>query len=157
MSAVASVTAVICAVAIACSLVTVIVPQGSTKRVMNAVIGVFILCCMIVPIKNAVSGFTIDFDIPKLNDEFSASADEAYEKALLTETKSKLESSLVSYLLSKGYKVKTAEITLNSSDKSGIYIEHICIYIDKSEVKNSSDIISLTETKFETTPELLVT
>ncbi|MCH5304321.1 MAG: stage III sporulation protein AF [Ruminococcus sp.] len=157
MSSIISVSAVVCTVAVACSIVTLIVPQGSTKRVINAVVGVFIICCMILPVKNAVSGFTLDFHIPNLEGSFTASSDEAYEKAVLSETKSSLESSLVSYLLSKNYKVKSAEITLNSKVKSGIYIESICIYIDKSELKNSPEIISLTEKKFETTPELLVT
>ena len=154
MSAAASTAGIVCVIAIASSLISLIVPQGSNKRAVNAVVGVFILCSLIIPFKNAFFNSDFNFDLPEYSDNLSASADEAYEKALLTETKSKLESSLVSYLLNKGYKIKTAEITLNSKFKAGIYIESICIYIYKSEVKRSLEIIKLTEEKYETTPKL---
>ena len=39
----------------------------------------------------------------------------------------------------------------------GIYIERISIYINKSDIPEADNIISLTENKFEKTPELMVT
>lgn len=157
MSGILTVAGIICALAIASSLISLILPQGSSKRVINAVIGVFILCSLIIPVKNAFLNNELHFDIPKLNEGITASADEAYNKAVIAETESRLESTLVSYLLNKGYKVKTAEIKLNSKYKTGIYIEAIRIYIYKSEYRKSLEIIKLIERKFETTPKLVVT
>lgn len=157
MNSIASVAAVICAVSIASSLIGLIVPQGSSKRVINTVIGVFVICCLIIPVKNAVSGLNFDIKLPELKGSLTASGDEAYSKALIKETESKLESALVSYLLSKNIKIKKADIQLNTSDKKGIYIERISIYINKSDISRSAEIISLTENKFEKTPELTVT
>lgn len=157
MKEIASTAGVICAVVIAVSLVSLIVPQGSTRRVMNTVIGVFVLCCMIVPVSRAVSGFKIDFDVPKLEKSFTASADEAYQNALLRETRISLENSAKTYLLSKGCRIRKIKIILNSDDKKGIYITRFRIYINKNEVGKYSDIISLIENKFEKTPEITVT
>jgi hypothetical protein len=112
---------------------------------------------MIVPVSRAVSGFKIDFDVPKLEKSFTASADEAYQNALLRETRISLENSAKTYLLSKGYRIRKIKITLNSDDKKGIYITRFRIYINKNEVGKYSDIISLIENKFEKTPEITVT
>ena len=157
MSGIASVAAMICSVAIASSLIALMVPQGSTKRVLYTVIGVFVICSLIVPVKNVVTGFDLNIDIPKLSDSLTASGDEAYKKALTAETESKLKTSLVSYLYSKGYKIKNAVIKVNTNKKTGIYIEHINIYINRKDLINSGEIISLTENKFERTPKITVT
>ncbi len=157
MNSIASVAAVICSVAIASSLIALIVPQGSTKRVLNTVVGVFVICCLIVPVKNVVTGFNLNIDIPKLSGSLTASGDEAYKKALTVETEAKLRTSIVSYLYSKGLKVKSADIKLNTNKKTGIYIERIIIYIDRKDLINSDEIISLIENKFEKTPKITVT
>ncbi len=156
MKGIADVAAVICAAAIASSLISILIPQGSTKKVLSAVIGVFILCTLIVPIKNAVSGISLELDVLKLTESITASADEAYEDAVIKETKSRLESSVASYLLSEGFKVKTAEIKLGKDDISGINIKSLRIYIDKSEIMNSVRIIDLIKRKYEVYPVIKV-
>ncbi len=156
MKGIADVAAVICAVAIASSLISILIPQGSTKKVLSAVIGAFILCSLIAPVKNAFFGIRLELDVPKLTENISSSADEAYEDAVIKETKSRLESSVVGYLLSEGYKVKTAEIKLKKDEASRINISSLCIYIDKSEIRNSLRIIGLIERRYEVSPAVKV-
>ena len=91
MNSVAVVAAIICVSALACSFVSIAVPQGSTKKVMNIVLGVFILCTMIVPIKNAVENFNLEISVADSAEDLTASADEAYNNAVISETKSILE------------------------------------------------------------------
>lgn len=157
MKAVSEVATVICAVAIASSLVTVIAPSGAAKRILNAVVGVFILCCLIVPIKNAVSGIDFNINIPKLSKAVTASADEAYDKAVLAETKSRLESEITAYLLNKGYKINRAKIKINSKYKTGIFIEAVSIYIYKDNLNSRGEITALIKDKFDTIPVFKVT
>lgn len=157
MNSVAYAAAVICAVSIGASLMSVILPSSDTRRVMITVLGAFILCSLFFSVKNAAETFEFKFDVPAIQKSLTASADEAYEKAVIKKTKSQLESYLVNYLISKGYKIKSAEIKLNTDDKKGIYTERIRIYIYKSELINAGNIISLTENKFEVKPELTVT
>ena len=156
MNSIAYVAAVICAVSIASSVIYVVLPKSNTKRVMNTIIGVFLLCSLIAPIKNAVLNFDVKIDMPKLEKSVTASADEAYGKALYKKAETILENSLINYLSSKGYKIKGADIKLNKDNPEGIYIERISIYINKSDLSDVNNIISLTENKFEKTPELMV-
>lgn len=157
MKSIASTAAVICAVTIGVSLISLIIPSGSTKRVINTVIGVFILCCMIAPVKNAAEGFSMNIEIPELNDNISASADEAYNKAVIAETESKLNNMVVTYLKSKNIKIKSAKVRLQADNKKGIFIESIRIYINRRDVTDYGNINSLIENKFEKTPEIKVT
>ena len=157
MNSIASTAAVICAVTIGVSLISLIIPNGSTKRVINTVIGVFILCCMIAPVKSAVENFSFNFEVPGLSDTLSASADEAYNKTVIKETESKLENMVVSYLKSKNINIKSASVKLSADDKKGIYIESIRIYINRRNITDCGVINSLIENKFEKTPEIKVT
>ena len=58
MNEILAVTSAICASALICTLVSNFVTDGSTKKIISLVLGAFIICSMIVPIKNAVSGFS---------------------------------------------------------------------------------------------------
>ena len=55
MSGLFTVVVVMCASALICSLVQTFVTDGSTKKIISLVLGAFIICCMVVPVKNAVS------------------------------------------------------------------------------------------------------
>ena len=61
MSGLFTVVVVMCASALICSLVQTFVTDGSTKKIISLVLGAFIICCMVVPVKNAVSSFTVSY------------------------------------------------------------------------------------------------
>ena len=62
MSGLFTVVVVMCASALICSLVQTFVTDGSTKKIISLVLGAFIICCMVVPVKNAVSSFNTDIE-----------------------------------------------------------------------------------------------
>lgn len=51
MSGLFTVVVVMCASALICSLVQTFVTDGSTKKIISLVLGAFIICCMVVPVK----------------------------------------------------------------------------------------------------------
>jgi hypothetical protein len=155
LNTVATVAAVICVTAIGCSFVGVLVPQGSTKKVINVVIGVFLLCTMIVPIKNAIQNFKLETTISDSAEDLTASADEAYNNAVLKETQSILESKLKSSLAQNNINPYSLEINLSATENGGIYIKSISIYILQKDEALTQNIISITEEQFEIKPEVL--
>lgn len=66
MSGLFTVVVVMCASALICSLVQTFVTDGSTKKIISLVLGAFIICCMVVPVKNAVSSFNTDIEESKI-------------------------------------------------------------------------------------------
>ena len=80
MNEIFAVTSAICASALICTLVSNFVTDGSTKKIISLVLGAFIICSMIVPIKNAVNGFSEEIAETDISDLAVSTDDEAYSR-----------------------------------------------------------------------------
>ena len=156
MKSIATIAAVICIGALGCSIVSAVAPQGSTRRILNTVLGAFILCSMLVPIKNAITDFNVNISITTPEADLQVVADEAYNTAVMTETKATLESTLISYLENNNISPENVVIQLASYDNGGIYIDKISIYISKVYENKTAEIINLTQGKFEVKPQIIL-
>ena len=156
MNSFASIAAVICVAALGCSIVTIAAPQGNTRRILNTVLGAFILCTMLVPIKNAITNFDAEISIVTPEENIQVSAQEAYNAAIMVETKAGLESTLTAYLENKGISILGTDIVLDSYDNGGIYIGKISIYISQENKDSCNRIIKLTKEKFEVEPNIIL-
>lgn len=156
MNTIAAVIMVICVVSIAGSLVSIVVPKDNTGRVLAAVLGVFIICSMIVPIKTAVQNFSVNINVPTESEDLTASADEAFNKAVVIETQNKLESQAMLFLSQEGINALEASISLESDKKGGIYIDNIIIYIQKEDETKTQIICEKIKEKFEITPSVIL-
>ena len=83
MSGLFTVAVVMCASALICSLVQTFVTDGSTKKIISLVLGAFIICCMVVPVKNAVSSFNTDIEENQNSVKEISTDDEAYSLSLI--------------------------------------------------------------------------
>ena len=151
MSSLAALIGTVCVCCVAVSILTAVSPNGMTSKTLNLVIGVFIVCVMIIPLKNFITGFNMDINSPKIPDSFYSDAQSAYNSAVVTETENRLEKTLLSTLMSEGFKVKSVDIKLSKNKSGGIIISSINIYINKTE-NNVMRIIRRTEEEFAVTP-----
>ncbi|MDD5795662.1 MAG: stage III sporulation protein AF [Oscillospiraceae bacterium] len=152
MSAVLSVCCAVCVVAIAGSVLSVLMPDGNTKKIITLVLGAFMLCSVILPIKSAVTGFTAEScEIPD-EQKITASADEIYTNRILSQTEENLSNTLISLLKSEGINVKRVRFYLKQDENLGIIISKICIYIDKKDNTYVFRINEITEENFGQTP-----
>ncbi|MGN1138416.1 MAG: hypothetical protein ACI4RM_03135 [Ruminococcus sp.] len=156
MNTIATVIMVICVVSIAGSLITIVVPKDNTGKVLATVLGVFIICSMIVPIKTAVQNFSVNINVPTESEDLTASADEAFNRAVVIETQNKLESQAMLYLSQEGINVLEVSISLESDEKGGIYIDNIIIYIQKEDETKTQIICDKIKEKFEITPNVIL-
>ena len=152
MKSVSVIVAVVCIAALGCSIISVVVPQGNTKRILNTVLGVFVFCTMLVPVKNAIRDFNVNIEIAQESDDLSILADEAYNQAIVIETNAILESTLMSYLEHENLHILSTDIELDSYDDGGIYISGINIYISKDNECFTNQIKRMTKKKFEVEP-----
>ena len=125
------------------------------RKVINLVIGAFMLCCMMFPIKTAVNGFDLSIDTTPINDDLQDSAYDAYNNAVLSETKSSLEASMKSYLTQHGFTSEEININLEVYENGGIYIASVSIYIPIQDSEKSDGIKNLVREKFEVIPEVI--
>ncbi|MBR2108992.1 MAG: stage III sporulation protein AF [Ruminococcus sp.] len=151
MSSLAALIGTVCVCCVAVSILTAVSPNGMTSKTLNLVIGVFIVCVMIIPLKNFITNFNLDIKSPKIPDSFYSDAQNAYNSAVITETENRLEKTLFSILLNDDFNVKNVDIKLTENKSGGIIISSINIYINKTE-NNVMKIIRRTEEEFAVTP-----
>lgn len=150
-----AVTSAICASALICTLVSNFVTDGSTKKIICLVLGAFIICSMIVPIKNAVNGFSEEIAETDIADSAVSTDDEAYSREILKQTRKNLESALKDLLLQNGVEINSCEIILAVTDDNSIIISSVSIYISKEYTQYSDLISEVTFQNFSVQPNII--
>ena len=155
MNELLAVTSAICASALICTLVSNFVTDGSTKKIISIVLGAFIICSMIVPIKNAVNGFSEEIAETDIADSAVSTDDEAYSREILKQTRKNLESALKDLLLQNGVEINSSEIILAVTDDNSIIISSVSIYISKEYTQYSDLISEVTFQNFSVQPNII--
>lgn len=155
MNELLAVTSAICASALICTLVSNFVTDGSTKKIVSLVLGAFIICSMIVPIKNAVNGFSEEIVETDISDSAVSTDDEAYSREILKQTRSNLESALKDLLLQNGVEINSCEIILAQTDDNSIIISSVRIYISKEYTQYTDLISEVTFQNFSVQPNII--
>ena len=155
MNEILAVTSAICASALICTLVSNFVTDGSTKKIICLVLGAFIICSMIVPIKNAVNGFSEEIAETDIVDSPVSTDDEAYSREILKQTRKNLESALKDLLLQNGVEINSCEIILAVTDDNSIIISSVSIYISKEYTQYSDLISEVTFQNFSVQPNII--
>ena len=155
MNELLAVTSAISASALICTLVSNFVTDGSTKKIISLVLGAFIICSMIVPIKNAVNGFSEEIAETDISDLAVSTDDEAYSREILKQTRINLESALKDLLLQNGVEINSCEIILAVTDDNSIIISSVSIYISKEYTQYSDLISEVTFQNFSVQPNII--
>lgn len=155
MNEILAVTSAICASALICTLVSNFVTDGSTKKIICLVLGAFIICSMIVPIKNAVNGFSEEIAETDISDLAVSTDDEACSREILKQTRKNLESALKDLLLQNGVEINSCEIILAVTDDNSIIISSVSIYISKEYTQYSDLISEVTFQNFSVQPNII--
>lgn len=155
MNELLAVTSAICASALICTLVSNFVTDGSAKKIISLVLGAFIICSMIVPIKNAVNGFSEEIAETNISDSAVSTDDEAYSREILKQTRKNLESALKDLLLQNGVENNSCEIILAQTDDNSIIISSVSIYISKEYTQYSDLISEITFQNFSVQPNVI--
>ncbi len=155
MNEILAVTSAICASALICTLVSNFVTDGGTKKIISLVLGAFIICSMIVPIKNAVNGFNKEIAETKISDSPVSTDDEAYGREILKQTRKNLESALRDLLRQNGVEINSCEIILAVTDDNSIIISSVSIYIYKEYTQYTDLISEITFQNFSVQPNII--
>ncbi len=149
-----TVASVVCASSLICSLVSSFVTDGSTKKILNLVLGAFIICCMIIPIKNALNSADVNMSQYQPPEQLSSTNDEAYSKAVLNKTTENLEQALSDLLEQNNIQINSCEIILSQTDKNSIIISSVNIYISEEYIGSTNKISEITYDNFGVQPNI---
>lgn len=155
MNGLGAVAVSVCCASLICALVSNFVSDSSVKRVLNLVLGAFMVCSLIFPIKSAVQGIREEISESSQSAVQSATVDEAqYNRQIVAETRKNLENTLTALLNQNGIYPKSVEVILSVKHDNSIIISRIGIYIDKS-CTQTDKILELTAQNFGITPNII--
>ena len=150
-----TVAVVICSSTLICTILSNFITDGSTKKIISLVLGAFIICSLIIPVKNAVNGFNVNVSEYKEQNSQSATDDEAYSKEVIKQTKANLEQTLSDFLLQNGVQTNKCEIILSVTEENSIIISSVSIYINKEDIQYTDLISEITMQNFTVMPSII--
>lgn len=150
-----TVVVVICAASLICTLVSTFITDGSTKKIVNLVLGAFIVCSLITPVISAFSSVDVNLSGYDTSESIISSNDEAYSNEIIKQTQANLENSAKDILLQNGISINSCKIILANEDENRIIISSISIYINKDDVANNQSIQEIIKDNFGITPSIM--
>ena len=155
MSALQSVCLTLCYTCVAVSIISVLIPQKRTRRVMGFVIGLFFISTVVT----AVSARTENIVFPEkdLTEITIPEYDEAdYDHAAAQLTADNLTQALDELLQNEGIRADDIHLTLKISDEGRISVARAVIYISEEYRSRTSDIESIIYRNLAKEPEIYV-
>ena len=140
MNALRSASVVLCVCCVATSVISVLIPSGRMKKIINLVLGLFLICSMIIPIFGFISTASSDFNIEENPLNISTPDEYLYEKEVLKRTADNLVLVANDMLSNENIECENIEIGLKKSDNNSIYISCINIYISNDMIEKTEDI-----------------
>ncbi|HBM97927.1 MAG TPA: hypothetical protein DD413_00735 [Ruminococcus sp.] len=155
MKSLFSVVIVICAASLICTLISTFITDGSTKKIVNLVLGAFIVCSLISPVMSAFSSVDVNLSEYETSDSIISSNDEAYSNEVLKQTQTNLEISAKDILLQNGISINSCKIILANEDENRIIISSVSIYINKENSGHSQRIQEIIKDNFGINPNVV--
>lgn len=155
MKSISSVSLMICYVGVGASMLSVLVPQKRTRRIMTFILGLFILVSVTRAVMTAVIDFKAEF--PTVQDiSVTEYSDTDYSAAVAKQTAENLVSAADSLLKSEGITASDIRLSLKISEEGRIYIDRADIYISEEFRSRTSDIESIIYRNFSKEPDIYV-
>lgn len=145
----------LCAGCILCSVIGMLTPNGKSKKVFSLVLGLFLICSVILPIKNGVRDFNNLLQSSTENSALMESADEKLKDSIIRQTADYLVLALNELYNSEGLTPENITVAVTKESDDGIKVDEICIYITKEDEVNKNKYIKLTYDNTKIKPKII--
>lgn len=155
MSGLQTVCVTLCYTCIAVSIISLLVPQKRTRRVMGFVIGLFFISTMTSAVAEQVGQIQLS-EIEQEEITIPEYSEEEFDNEIAQMTADNLTSALNELLLNEGIQAQDIQLTLKISDIGRISVVRAVIYINEADRSRTSDIRSIIYRNIAKEPEIYV-
>lgn len=155
MSSITTTAVTLCACCVLCSVIGMIAPNGGSKKIFSLILGVFLLCSVIMPIKNAVTEFRSNIESYEQYDNLEYFANTELEEKVIKQTGDNLVISLNELYRQNSLSPKNITASVSKDENNNIIIDEICIYISNEDLVNTQKYKSITEENAKITPKII--
>ena len=156
MNEIKTVCMTLCYTCVAVSMITVLIPQKRTRRIMSFAVGLFFISTFITAVSAQVS--KIDYDLPQPNEIPIPTYHESdAQEAVAQMTADRLTEALNELLNNEGIFPNDIKLTLKISDEGRISVVRAVIYISEKDIGKIPTIKSIADRNISKEPEIHVT
>lgn len=140
MSAFKSWSMTICIVSVVCTVIEILFPKGKMEKIFKVVLGVFLLCSLLIPLKNVLKNINFNAkkhenfikDSSKLKSTIDDQAQNAAQK--------NLKGTIQKILEQKSIKPEKINVIMDTNQESCISIRKIEVFLSRGD-ENKKDIV----------------
>ena len=156
MNGIKTVSMTLCYTCVAVSMITVLIPQNRTRRIMSFAVGLFFISAFITVVSAQVK--EIDFNMPDSSEISIPTYNETDPQGAVSQmTADNLTNALNGLLNNEGLYPKDIQLTLKISDEGRISVVRAVIYISEKDIDQISAIKSIVYRNISKEPEIHVT
>ena len=156
MTAFRNCAVIVCVCCIACSIISLVAPLGKMKKIMNLILGMFLLCSMVIPVVGLLDSFPSDFKFDESVAQYSDNTDDAYNQMVLNKTADNLVLAADNLLKNEGITADNIELALKKTDNDSIYISSVVIYISEQYSHRAHEITKIIASNMSKEPVIIV-
>lgn len=156
MNGIKAVSMTLCYTCVAISMITVLIPQKRTRRVMGFAVGLFFISTFITAIVAQMS--EIDFSISDINEiPIPTYNENSSQDTVAQMTADNLTGALNELLNNEGIYPKNIQLSLKISDEGRISVVRAVIYISEKDIDKMTAIKSIVYRNISKEPKIHVT
>ena len=156
MSGIGAIGGTIGTICVAAGMISVLIPQKRTRKIMSFVLGVFFIGALLNGISAEADRITLDADIGGGIDP-AAHSEAEYDSAVAQLTADYVTQAVDELLRQEGVAADDIQITLKITDDGRIYAVRAVIYISEAYAQRIGDIESIVYRNLSKEPEVYVT
>ena len=155
MSAVQSVGMTICYTCIAVAILSVMIPQKRTRRIMSFVIGLFFLSALVTAVSTQLGQMNLGVsDVAEST--LPTYSEQSFDQAVAQQTAERLTAAVHELLLNEGIDAQDVQLTLKISDEGRISVQRAVIYINEKDSTKAVQIKNIVYRNIAKEPEVYV-
>lgn len=154
MSGISSLAVLICCAGVGTGMMSLLIPQKRTKRILGFVLGLFILVTLINGVKASLSDLSLAAVDTQVQD--IAYSDGEYTDAVVRQTADELVRALDELLRDEGIEADDIGVELKISSDGRITADRIDIYISEQYRGRKNDVSSIVNSHLSKEPHIYV-
>ena len=156
MRGIQSIGITICFTCAAVSILSVLIPQKRTSKILSFVIGVFFIGTVVSAVITQIG--EIDLTVPDMQDiQIPTYSEDDFNNTVAQMTADNVTASLNELLVNEGIQADDIKLTLKISDEGRISVVRAVIYINEVYRSRVTDIESIVYRNVSKEPEIYVT
>ena len=132
----------ICCALVICGVISALLPNDTTEKPMGLILGLFLLCCFLLPTGLSFSGFRLDVQSPSsAMEEAQKETTDHFIQGALEDSRQSIEQEIYDYLDEYGIKQNECQIYIDTEEGQSGELELIINIRLPERVREYHDVI----------------